>query len=179
MEELWLLIGPLPRGPDPRRGVAPRADSVLASEGGLGGFEAASHVLIRGVEVLPRAGLVGAGLVGGRVVGEADIFGDATLRSVPTWGSAVAVRWTSRWSALAVPGRLLGLSSAVISTFSGWSSGAGSRGESVSSFASGTLTWSLAVGIGAYLPVEGAAHLRHVEGEAGVLDEGLVLLREL
>ena len=24
VEELWLLLGPLPRGPDPRRGVAPR-----------------------------------------------------------------------------------------------------------------------------------------------------------
>ena len=121
VEELWLLIGlgGLTRG-------AGLSLGVLALEGGLSGFEAACQVLVLGVEVLPRALCLRAGLVSGRVVGEADILGVITLRSVPTRRGAVAVPWSSRWSALAVTGRLLRLGPAVISTFSRWSSGAGS-----------------------------------------------------
>ena len=155
------------------------ADSVLAFEGGLGGFEAASHVLILGVEALPRAGLVGAGLVGGGIVGKTDVLGDVAMRGVATLGSTVTVRWAVRWSAVAVSRRLLGLDSAVVAAISGWSFGAGSQGGSVSSSSSRTVARSLAVGVGANFFVEGHAHLGHVEGEACVLDEGLVLLGEL
>ena len=112
-------------------------------------------------------------------MGKADVLGDVTLRGVATLGSAVTVRWAFRWSAIAVSRRLLGLNPAVITTISGWSSGAGSQGGSVSCFSSGTVAWSLAVGVGAHFLVEGHAHLGHVEGEACVLDEGLVLLGEL
>ena len=47
-----------------------------ASEGGLGGSEAACQFVFLGIVVLARAPLVGAGLVGGRVVVEADVLGD-------------------------------------------------------------------------------------------------------